>query len=103
MKITPTGTQKTMQDTQTFSVAGYAVKVQTTNLAGDTVPDLSVQAVDATTNTASNATTDADGVASFKFEKGTVVLTAYWNGINVGSTNITVSGDGHFHNALPTD
>ena len=60
------------------------------------MPDLSVQAVDATTNTASNATTDADGFASFKFEKGTVVLTAYWNGINVGSTNITVSGDATF-------
>ncbi|HSQ49111.1 MAG TPA: carboxypeptidase-like regulatory domain-containing protein [Candidatus Deferrimicrobiaceae bacterium] len=96
VKITPTGTQKTMQDTQTFSVPGYAIKVQTTNLAGDTVPDLSVQAVDATTNTASNATTDSDGFASFKFEKGTVVLTAYWNGINVGTTNITVSGDATF-------
>jgi hypothetical protein len=96
VKITPTGTQKTIQDTQTFSVPGYEIKVQTTNLAGDTVPDLSVQAVDATTNTASNATTDADGFASFKFEKGTVVLTAYWNSINVGSTNITVSGDATF-------
>ena len=96
VKITPTGTQKTIQDTQTFSIPGYAIKVQTTNLAGDTVPDLSVQAVDATTKAASDATTDADGFASFKFEKGTVVLTAYWNGIDVGSTNITVSGDATF-------
>jgi hypothetical protein len=96
VKIAPTGTQKTIQDTQTFSIPGYAIKVQTTNLAGDTVPDLSVQAIDATTKTASNATTDTDGLASFNFEKGTVVLTAYWNGINVGSTNITVSGDATF-------
>jgi len=96
VKITPTGTQKTIQDTQTFSVPGYEIEVQATNLAGDTVPDLSVQAVDATTNTASNATTDADGFASFKFEKGTVVLTAYWNGINVGTTNITVNSDATF-------
>ena len=96
VKIAPTGTQKTIQDTQTFSVPGYEIEVQATNLAGDTVPDLSVQAVDATTNTASNATTDADGFASFKFEKGTVVLTAYWNGINVGTTNITVNSDATF-------
>jgi len=96
VKIAPTGTQKTIQDTQTSSVPGYEIEVQATNLAGDTVPDLSVQAVDATTNTASNATTDADGFASFKFEKGTVVLTAYWNGINVGTTNITVNSDATF-------
>ncbi|MGE5187427.1 MAG: hypothetical protein ACM3JE_00200 [Betaproteobacteria bacterium] len=96
VKIASTGTQKTIQDTQTFSIPGYSIKVLTTNLAGDTVPDLSLQAVDATTNTVSNATTDADGIASFKFEKGIVVLTAYWNGINVGSTNISVSGDATF-------
>jgi hypothetical protein len=96
IKINPTGKQKTIADSQTFTVAGYSVTVQTVNLAGDIVPGISVQALDPLTNTASNATTDSSGNANFKFEKGTIALTAFWNGVNVGTQNITVSGDGTF-------
>jgi len=96
VKITPSGAQKTTQDSQTFTVAGYSIKVQTTNLAGEVVSGISVQALDGSTNTPYNATSGSDGVASFKLEKGTIVLTAFWNGVNVGETNITVSADATF-------
>lgn len=96
IKINPTGTQKTIADSQTFNVAGYSVTVQTVNLAGDVVPNIPVQALDPLTNTVSNATTDNNGNANFKFEKGTITLTAYWNGLNIGTQNITVSGDETF-------
>lgn len=96
VKITPTGTQKPIPDSQTFSVSGYAVQVQTTNLAGESVPGISVQATDVITNTVYNAISDDNGIAAFKFEKGPVGLTAFWNGVNVGVTNITVSGEGSF-------
>jgi hypothetical protein len=96
VKINPTGIQKTIADSQTFAVEGYSVTVQTVNLAGDIVPGISVQALDPLTNTASNSTTDNSGNADFKFEKGTIALTAYWNGVKVGTQNITVSGSGTF-------
>jgi hypothetical protein len=96
LKITPEGTQKAVLDQQTFTVIGYAVKVQVTNLSGGAVPDVSVQAADSTTGLVSTATSGADGVANFKLEKGPYGLTAAWNGVTVGETNITVTGDGTF-------
>jgi hypothetical protein len=96
VKITPSGTQKTIIDSQTYSVAGYAVKIQTTNLAGEVVPDISVQAIDSKINIAYTATSNSEGIADFKFERGQVGLTAFWDGINVGNANITVIGEGTF-------
>jgi hypothetical protein len=96
VKINPTGAQKIIVDSQTFTVAGYSVVVQTVNLAGDVVPGISVQALDPVTKSVFNATSDNNGNADFKFEKGTIALTAFWNGVNVGVQNITVSGDGTF-------
>ncbi len=87
---------KAMQDAENFTVTGYSIKIQTTNLAGQIVPAVSLQAKDATTGTVHNALSDSNGVANFKLEKGTNTITALWNGVNVGETNITVSGDGTF-------
>ncbi|MCW3995591.1 MAG: carboxypeptidase-like regulatory domain-containing protein [Candidatus Bathyarchaeota archaeon] len=95
VKISPDGTSKLIQDTQTFNVPGYSVKIKTTNIAGDPVPDLSVQARDPANNVY-DATSDSSGNANFKLEKGTHVLTAYLNGVKVGETNITVTGEGTF-------
>ncbi len=87
---------KALQDAENFTVIGYSVKIQTTNLAGQIVPAVSLQAKDATTGTVHNALSDSNGIANFKLEKGTNTITALWNGVNVGETNITVSGDGTF-------
>jgi hypothetical protein len=96
IKITPEGTQKAVQDQQTFTVEGYAVQVHVVNLSGGAVPNVSVQASDSTTGTSSTATSGADGVANFKLEKGPYGLTATWNDIVVGQANITVTGEGTF-------
>jgi Carboxypeptidase regulatory-like domain len=96
IKLTAQTNAKALQDTETFSVIGYAVKIQTTNLAGQIVPAVSLQAKDAATGAVFNALSDSSGVANFKLEKGTNVITALWNGVNVGETNITVTGDGAF-------
>lgn len=95
VKITPDGTAKLIQDQQTFTIAGYAVKVQTTNLAGETVPDLTVQAVDSSNNVY-NATSGSDGIANLRLEKGLHALSAFLNGVKVGETNVTVTGEATF-------
>ncbi len=87
---------KAVQDAENFTVTGYSIKIQTTNLAGQIVPTVSLQAKDATAGTVHNALSDSNGVANFKLEKGTNTITALWNGVNVGETNITVNGDGTF-------
>ncbi len=96
IKISPQNTPKLVPDSQNFTVPGYSIKVQTNNLAGEAVSDISLQAQDGATNTAYNAVSGTDGTANFKLEKGIQVLTALWNGVNVGQTNITVSGDATF-------
>ena len=55
IKITPQNTQKAIPDSETFTVPGYAVQVKTTNLAGEVVPGIVLQAVDALTNAVYNA------------------------------------------------
>ena len=96
IKISPQNTPKSVPDSQTFTVSGYAITVQTTNLAGEVVSGIAVQAQDASTNAVYNAVSDSAGIADFKLEKGTQVLSALWNGANVGETNVTISGDATF-------
>ncbi len=96
IKITPQNTQKSISDTQTFTVPGYSIKVQTNNLAGQAVGGIAISAIDESTKTAYNATSDSNGVANFKLESGATVLTAFWNAVNVGEESITVSGDATF-------
>lgn len=96
IKITAQNTQKSIPDSETFTVTGYNIKVQTTNLAGEVVSGITLQALDASSNAVYNAVSDASGIANFKLENGINVITASLNGVNVGSTNITVSGDATF-------
>jgi hypothetical protein len=96
IRITADGVQKAIQDSQTFTVIGYTVKVQTTNLAGQVVPEVALHALDSSTNFAYDATSGSDGMAIFKLEKGTYDIIATWNGVNVGETSIVVSGDSTF-------
>jgi hypothetical protein len=96
LKITPSGNQKTVPDQQTFTVAGYSVNIQATNLAGSAVADINVRVTDSVTGTESNAVTNSAGIANFGLEKGPHGVVAYWNDVNIGQTNITVTGDGTF-------
>jgi hypothetical protein len=95
LKIVTEGATK-MQDQQTFTVIGYSVTIQVNNLSDRAIPGAIVQASDLTANTAINATTNSTGAATFKLEKGTYGLTAYLDGMNIGQTDISVTGDGTF-------
>jgi hypothetical protein len=95
-KISADGSQKAIQDTQPFTIPGYTVKVQTTNLAGEVTPNVVVHALDQASGSVYNATSISNGIATLKLESGNHVLTGFWNGVNVGQTNITVSGDATF-------
>jgi len=95
--ITPQGTQKSIQDSQTFSIKGYSIQVKTVNLGNEIVPQIQVQALDQVTNITYTGTSGADGIANLNLEAGTHVLTAFWNGVNIGGTSITVTGNGAFN------
>ncbi len=96
LKITPQGTAKQIQDSQRFSVSGYAVKAQTTNLAGVPASDLLVYAKDDTTGDTYSATSGSDGIANLKLEKGSHSITVTLSDLVVGQANITVSGEATF-------
>ncbi len=93
IKITPQNTQKSIPDSETFTVPGYAIQVKTTNLAGEVVSGVVLQAVDALTNAMYNGSSSSDGIAPLKLEAGTYAITTYWNSVNVGQTSITVTGE----------
>ena len=90
------GSPKAIPDTETFSIAGYSVSVKTVNLAGEAVSQVKVQALDIATNLTSNSLSGSDGTATLNLESGPQSLTAYWNNVYVGQTNITVTGTGNF-------
>ena len=95
--ITPQGAAKAIQDSQTFSIKGYSVQIKTLNLANEVVPQITVQAVDKATNNQYSNTSGNDGILNLNLEAGTNSLTGLLNGVNVGSTDITVVGDGSFN------
>ncbi len=94
--ITPQGAQKAVQDSETFTIPGYSVQVKTVNIAGEVVPQIEVQAQDASASTTVDSTSDSNGIAPFSLEAGAYNLTAFWNGVNVGESNIAVTGVGTF-------
>ncbi|MCL4429182.1 MAG: carboxypeptidase-like regulatory domain-containing protein [Chloroflexi bacterium] len=96
IKLTTQTSPKSIPDSENFNVPGYAIKIQTVNLAGQVVPQVALQAQDGATGTVYNGVSDSNGAANFNLETGTNVITALWNGVNVGETNITVSGDATF-------
>ena len=92
--ITPTGTQKAISDVETFLVPGYPVQITTVNLAGHFVPNIVVQVLDLSTGVVYSSTSStAFGLITLYLEKSPCSLTAFWNGVNVGQTNITITGD----------
>ncbi|NLF87339.1 carboxypeptidase regulatory-like domain-containing protein [Candidatus Bathyarchaeota archaeon] len=90
------GSGKSTEDKQTFTVSGYSVTIKVVNLSGTAVPGINVESVDSATGTKTNQTSDSSGSAVFGLETGVHKLTAYWNSVKVGETDITVTGDGTF-------
>jgi hypothetical protein len=94
--ITPESTVKLVPDSQLFTVPGYPVKIRTVNLAGELVPQIGVEALDQATSSIYNGTSGADGIATLSLEKGNHTLSAFWNDVQVGRINVTVTGDASF-------
>jgi hypothetical protein len=94
--ITPTGAQKAIQDVETFSVPGYSIQVDAVNLASEAVPNIQIQALDKASGTVYTGISGSDGIVSLNLEAGNCSLTAFWNGVKVGETDITVTGNATF-------
>jgi hypothetical protein len=94
--ITPENTAKLVPDSQLFTVPGYPVNIRTLNLANEPVPQIEVEALDQATNTVYSSVSMNDGAASLKLEKGNHMITAFWNGVKVGETDVTVLGENTF-------
>lgn len=85
-------TKKLITDSQLFIVPGYLVKFRTLNLAGETVPQIMVEALDLMTNTRYNSTSGNDGIADLNLEKGNHTISAFWNDVKVGEINAIITG-----------
>lgn len=94
--IIPDITAKLIPDSQLISVSGYTVNIRTLNLAGEPVSQIIVEALDEATDTVYSGTTAYDGVANLKLETGNHSLSAFWNGVEVGETNVSITGDNSF-------
>jgi hypothetical protein len=94
---TTSGNAKLLPDSQTFLIVGYSVTITTLNLDGQVVPNILVKVQDQYANTSYNSTSGINGLANFKLEAGPYLLTASFKGVNIGQTNITVSGAGNFN------
>ncbi|XES76798.1 MAG: hypothetical protein ACBZ72_11570 [Candidatus Bathyarchaeia archaeon] len=92
--ITPTITpSKNIADVQTFDVVGYPVTLTTVNLAGDLVSGILLEAIDVDgSGVVYSNTTNSNGEATISLEKGDVTVNAYWNQVNVGTLDLTVTG-----------
>ena len=94
--IAPSGVQKAIQDVESFSIPGYSIQVDTVNLANQVAPNITVQALDVAGDVDYNVSSGVTGIADFSLETGVCNLTAFWNGVKVGESNVTVIGSGTF-------
>jgi hypothetical protein len=90
---------KPIRDSQLFSIPGYQIEVYTRNLAGDAVPQILVWALDHATNIKNNATSDENGTAHFRLEKGNHTFEPFWKGkVKIPETrNETITGNATYY------
>jgi hypothetical protein len=91
--IKPQGNPKSIIDSQLFSVPGYPVKIRALNLAGESVPQILVEALDHLANKLYNGTSGDDGIATVNLEKGNHNIDAFWNEVKVGEINVSITGE----------
>ncbi len=94
--ITPQGIQKVVPDIENFTIPGYSVTIETVNLANELVSQIQINALDQASGVTYNETSGSNGAATFNLESGIYPLTAFWNGVNVGASSITVTGNATF-------
>jgi len=94
--VTASGTTKAVPDSEVISIPGYSMKITVQDLSKRTVPEILVEAVDTVTNKTYDGTSGDDGIATLNLESGLHVLTAFWNGLEVGGISINVTGVADF-------
>jgi len=87
-----TNPSKLVVDVQTFAIPGYPAKIKALNLAGEIVPQITIEAVDKVADQTFSNSTDSTGVATINLEKGSAIVGAYWNEVKVGEVNVTITG-----------
>ena len=97
VSISSKATTKPIADSQLFIVPGYKIDVYARNLAGDPVSQILVKALDYATITTHNATSEENGLARLSLEKGNHTLEAFWNGVKVNDTQMTITGVDEFN------
>jgi hypothetical protein len=91
--ITPLTTpSKIIADASSFLILGFPVNFKAVNLANEVVPNISLEVIDQVSGTTYKGTTDANGVATINLEKGAVTATAYWNDVQVGQIQFSITG-----------
>ncbi len=96
LTITPQTTPKAIVDSQTFTVPGYLIQFRTLNLAGNVVPRVSLEALDRAANALYNGTSGDDGAATINLERGSHTIDAFWNDVQVGELNVTITTTGSY-------
>jgi hypothetical protein len=94
--ITPQNEVKILTDSQLFKVPGFPVTIHNHNLAGDSVPQIMIEALDEATNIVYNGTSGDNGIATLSLERGSHTITAFWNDVEVGKTDATIDGAASF-------
>jgi hypothetical protein len=94
--ITPQNTPKLVPDSQLINVPGYTITIKTLNLAGESVPQIAIEALDEATSKLYDATSGSDGEATLNLESGNHTITAFWNGVQVGEINVSITGESSF-------
>ena len=84
-RTTPSGTNKSVSDTQIFTIAtkNFTCEVKTFNLDNKPVQGVLVEANN-TVTVVKSSTTNNEGVASFLLEAANYTFGAFWNGSRVG-------------------
>jgi hypothetical protein len=94
--ITSQVTSKPVADSQLFTVPGYPINITTLNLAGEVVPQILVEDLDQATNMLYNGTSGTDGIVTMNLESGNHTFDGFWNDVNVGEMNATITGAGSY-------
>ncbi len=87
-----TNPSKLVVDTQAFTIPGYPVNIKALNLAGEIVPQITIEAIDQSANQTFSNITYFTGEATINLEKGSATLDAYWNQVKVGEASATITG-----------
>jgi hypothetical protein len=88
---------KLVSDSQLFRIPGYQIQVYTRNEAKDVTSKVIVEALDLATNTRYSNTSDGNGLAGFRLEKGNHTFEAFWKRVEVGEMqNIPIAANGTY-------